>query len=560
MLLSRRMLVVAILLAGVTFQPARGQESAPAPAPRPPESAPAPAPRAPADLEHRVLELEETVRQLQAEKAGKVIPAAAVSAPARRKVIPASAVSAPAAVKPVLPGQLPPPVAAPVMDPGLELDSNPARGGDTRGINLERPRVGEGPGYSPSIGLPPGEVAGWSNGFYLQSPDQRFVFRITGQIQADYRSYLNDNDTTDIDTFLVRRARFGLEATLFDYYEFRFMPDFGQGKAVVQDAFMNIHYWDAFQFEAGKFKQPFSYEQLIQDRYVPTMERSLIDQLTPARDVGAMFHGQKLFGNRLDYGFAISNGEINGGSTDSDLNNNKDFNGRIAVHPFGGSDCEFFLHYLEVGMSGGFGDQNQPVQPSTLQTPLGVKWFTFNPTVQAYGARSRLSPELSYFYGPFGFATQFFHMDQEMLANTTNLISRSHQIDVIANGYYIMTTLLVTGERRTGYSQAIEPLANFDPRYPFSHPGAWELVGRVSRLHLSNVFLPSSSFQLANPLTNSDGATEMTLGFNWYLNRFVRMQFNWEHSWFDTPVLLGQPLVGRLTHQDTLGMRMQVIF
>jgi len=31
----------------------------------------------------------------------------------------------------------------------------------------------------------------------------------------------------------------------------------------------------------------------------------------------------------------------------------------------------------------------------------------------------------------------------------------------------------------------------------------------------------------------------MTLGYNWYFNKWVRMQFNWEHAWFDDPVQLG---------------------
>src|SRR4029077_14134356 len=105
----------------------------------------------------------------------------------------------------------------------------------------------------------------WRDGFIMESGNRAFVFRVTGQIQADYRSFLNDADQTDIDTFLVRRARFGLEATLFNYYEFRLLPDFGQSTPVIQDAYMNVHYWDAFQIEAGRFKQPFSYEQLIQD-------------------------------------------------------------------------------------------------------------------------------------------------------------------------------------------------------------------------------------------------------------------------------------------------------
>ena len=60
--------------------------------------------------------------------------------------------------------------------------------------------------------------------------------------------------------------------------------------------------------EAGKFKEPFSYEQLIQDRFVPTMERSIIDQLVPARDEGVMIHGQKLFEDRFDYAVGVFNG------------------------------------------------------------------------------------------------------------------------------------------------------------------------------------------------------------------------------------------------------------
>jgi phosphate-selective porin OprO/OprP len=428
--------------------------------------------------------------------------------------------------------------------------------GSGRGISLERQRLGEDPGSSPSTGLPRGQVAGWGNGFYLQSPDQQFILRITGQIQADNHSYLNANDTTDIDTFIVRRARFGLEANLWNYYEFRFLPDFGLGKAVLQDAYINVHYWDAFQVEAGKFKQPFSYEQLIQDRYVPTLERSLIDQLVPARDVGVMVHGQHLLCDHLDYAFAISNGEING---DTDLNNNKDVNGRIAVQPFGGENQPPALRYLSLGVSGSFGDQNQPVQPNTLSTPLGVRWFVFNSTVQAYGARTRWSPEVSYFCGPLGFAAQEFHMDQEMIAATTGVAARE-RVPVIANGYYLLATLLLTGERRTGYSQAISPVRPFDLRSPLAHPGAWELVARVSRLQLASDVYLGPPLQLANPATTSNGATEMTLGFNWYLNRQVRLQFNWERSWFDRGVQLGPGPAGLLGHQDAIGTRFQVIF
>jgi phosphate-selective porin OprO/OprP len=439
---------------------------------------------------------------------------------------------------------------------GRRSSSSPSEGGG-RGLSLERERLGSDPGTSPSGGLPKGQVAGWNNGFYIQSPDQRFVFRITGQIQADYKSFVNGNDTTDIDTFLVRRARLGLEATLFDYYEFRLLPDYGLGRAVIQDAYLNVHYLDAFQFEAGKFKQPFSYEQLIQDRYVPTLERSLIDQLVPARDEGVMVHGQHLFNNHFDYAFAFSNGEING---DTDLNNNKDFNGRIVLRPFGDAPEGALLRFLAFGVSGGFGSQNQPVQPSALFTPLGVKWFTFNPTVFAYGERSRWSPEVNYFYGPAGVAWQYFHLDQEMIAAPTGNGVLQHRVPVVMSGYYVLATVFLTGETRTDYSQAIAPVRPFDLRHPFANPGAIELVARVSFLHVGGDVFTPGPFNLASAANSAGVATESTLGFNWYLNRQVRVQFNWEHAQFDRGVLLGLGPNGHLGHQDTLGTRFQIIF
>jgi len=96
---------------------------------------------------------------------------------------------------------------------------------------------------------------------------------------------------------------------MMDYYEFRLLPDFAGSSTAksITDAYLNVHYWDAFQLEIGKFKQPFSYEELIQDRYVPTMERSMIDQLTPQRDEGVMIHGHKMFDDRFEYGISVSN-------------------------------------------------------------------------------------------------------------------------------------------------------------------------------------------------------------------------------------------------------------
>jgi phosphate-selective porin OprO and OprP len=395
------------------------------------------------------------------------------------------------------------------------------------------------------------------DGFFIRSKDNKNVLRLTGQIQSDYHGYLNPVDTTDIDTFVVRRARFGLEATVFQYYEFRFLPDFGNGQVVIQDAYANVHYEDDIQLQVGKFKQPISYEQVaIMDRFVPFLERSIIDQLTPARDPGIMFHGENLFDNRFDYAMALSNGETNG---NLDTNNSSDFNARIVFRPFNSPEWDE-LRYLQIGLSGGFGNEHEPINPSVFKTPAGVPFFQFNSTVTASGTRTRLCPEIAYFLGPLGLAAEYMDWHQDMRPGSTAAFAAPRfLVDLPIDGWFVFGTLLLTGEQRTSYTE-LTPLAPFDIRCPWSAPGAWELALRVSRFEVGDqAFVPVAT-QLANPALWSRGATEMTSGFNWYFNKWVRVQFNWEHAWFDQKVELGTGQAGRTQHQDSLITRFQIIF
>jgi len=96
--------------------------------------------------------------------------------------------------------------------------------------------------------------------------------------------------------------------------------------------------------------------------------------------------------------------------------------------------------------------------------------------------------------------------------------------------------------------------------------GAWEFTGRLDRMEVDpNVFavnfVGKTPVTLATPLVSSRGATEFTVGFNWYWNRFVRMQFNYEHSMFDEPIRLGgSPTQRPTSHDDALITRLQLLF
>jgi phosphate-selective porin OprO/OprP len=524
------------------------------------------APPTTAQLEKRIHDLEETVRHLQAQKEK---PAAGgpesgeQQKPANSSAIPAAHeqekqnVAASATAPAGSSSATPPGATEAALATGLQQKPEESGAEEGRTVSLE------------AVGLK-SVLAGWTekNGFFLRSEDDRFHLRITGQIQADYRAFLDGTDYTDIDTFLVRRARLGIEADMFKYYEFRLLPDFSNAQTPgnpaqerIQDAYLNVHYWNAFQVEAGKFKQPFSYEQLIQDRFVPTVERSLIDQLVPARDEGVMIHGYNLFYGRFDYQVAVSNGEING---DEDTNELKDLVARVVVRPFNQTDW-WLVKGLQLGMGVTTGHEQEPIMPNQLRTPATVLWFTFNSTVRADGLRNRWSPEVVYFNGPLGLAAQYFRQDQKMSPIFAGPGSQ-YDISVPFEGFYVLATYLLTGEERTTYSAPVVPNHPFDPCHPVMCAGAWELVARVSHLTVGDdVFVPLATgkktfLTLADPTRSSLGATEMTLGFNWYLNAWVRVQFNWEHAWFEDPVRLGPGLSGYLKHQDSLLSRLQVIF
>ena len=470
----------------------------------------------------------------------------------------------------------------------VSMPSNDPAGSGAPAANGSAPASTQAVSNAPGGGAgdPAGEnFIGWNEGFFLQSPDRSCHLRITGQIQADCRTYLDHVDasstansavagsptTGSVDEFLIRRARLGIEATMANYYEFRLLPDFA-GTTVaksITDAYVNVHYWDEFQLEAGKFKQPLSYEELIQDRYVPFMERSMMDQLTPQRDEGVMIHGERLFCGRFDYAVAVSNGDSNDSTFDN--NDHKDFNGRIVFRPFFDRDGQGVFRLLSFGISGGVGVENEPLStssstPPTLTTPSTVTWFAFNATttpvtggttaIAANGVRDRISPEVTYFYSSLGFAAQYYQQDQ--LFQTSS--SKAALVDVSFNGYYAMVSYLLTGEQRHEYSQQIEPFCPFDPSAPVASPGAWEVLLRVDRMEVGQSAF-TSGLASAKSTTNqsSPACFETTTGINWYLNKWVRAQMNWEHANFANSVKIGTAPKA-FSEEDALYTRFQVIF
>jgi phosphate-selective porin OprO/OprP len=383
--------------------------------------------------------------------------------------------------------------------------------------------------YQKSIEAPIVKVG--AEGFSLSSPNHDYNIDFGGIIQADGRFFASGSDKNCCSTFFLNRVRPILTGSVGKYYNFNITPDFGQGKVTLQDAYLNITYWDYASLRAGKFKAPFDLERLQSDRDLQFSERSEIQNLVPNRDTGFDLHG-KLLNGRVYYDAALMNGVPNNTASDTtDLDNNdgKDFVGRIFATPFELSENEW-LKGLGFGFGGSYGDERGSTT-SVYKTYGMSTWFSYNKGVTASGLRARIEPQLYYYWRSFGLMAEYAQDEHSLNLFTkvgkapfTKLINRTDTFT--DTGYFAQASYLLTGEDASyGW---IKPYHPFDPRN--GRWGAWELAARIS-----NVAAQTRQFQLgfASSDVSAKTATEWALGVNWYLTSNVKWQFDYANTFFD---------------------------
>jgi phosphate-selective porin OprO/OprP len=101
----------------------------------------------------------------------------------------------------------------------------------------------------------------------------------------------------------------------------------------------------------------------------------------------------------------------------------------------------------------------------------------------------------------------------------------------------------------------IEPLHPFDLRPGRFGLGALELTARYSLLDLDRRVFTAG---LVDPNLWTNRAQMTDVGFNWYLNKFIKIYFDWEHAMFAQPVYF-RPGALRATN-DLFWFRFQVYF
>jgi phosphate-selective porin OprO/OprP len=392
-------------------------------------------------------------------------------------------------------------------------------------------------------------VGAGADGFFVRSPDQAFQLKLRAYAQADGRWLLDPQSEGD-DTFLFRRVRLNFEGTLFEHIDFRIMPDFANSTLTLFDAYANLKYFPEAQLQVGKFKPPVGLERLQSATALMFVERAFPTLLVPSRDIGGMLWSELAEG-LVTYQIGAFNGVRDGGTQDVDTDDGKDIAGRLFFHPFRTLENQW-LDGFGIGVAGTAGRIDEQAPTSFRTTAAATNFFAYRgasatfAAVTGDGDRFRWTPQAYWYAGPIGFMAEFVSSEQEMRRDPLPAVGGdSFREDLRHDAWQVALSYALTGENAS--YRGLIPAAPFAPSE--GSWGAFEIAARYNEIDFDDDSFDGGAASFADPTTSATKAQGVTVGLNWYLNRWVKVMVNYDRTTFDGGAAGGTP--GAIRDRDT---------
>jgi len=153
----------------------------------------------------------------------------------------------------------------------------------------------------------------WKTGIKLETANGNFKIALIGRLMWDTAwrtssdfppmdSSTPPNNITMDNTFF-RRARLGVEGTVYQNTAFKVQVDFASGTVALKDVFVGLNNLGGetkISVVGGHFKEPFSLEELTSSKYIFFMERSApTNAFAPSRNVGIYGRSTNLLKGRM---------------------------------------------------------------------------------------------------------------------------------------------------------------------------------------------------------------------------------------------------------------------
>lgn len=348
---------------------------------------------------------------------------------------------------------------------------------------------------------------------------------LRARFQGDLRrsdAFVAEDEDVAVD---LAKRRVGVEGRVGDVADFQVeyeLREFDQWR----DVYVDYRQFTVVRAQAGKFKLPFGLEENISATNLDFVYRSRVSrQLAPGRDRGVMLHGS-LLRNVVNYEAGVFAHDGDNGrprTTGRRRSGDRTTAFRVTVDPFRASRSP--LRDFQFAVATAASDLPEGYSSMRGRASLGAEFFESDIWVQ--GTRRRTGVEMRWRPGPFSVQSEYIRVTDERRGQS---VENTDLSPLLAQGWYLSGTWAVTGERK---SRGLGT-----PDHPFLRggAGAFELAGRVEALRfgsLSQDGLPSTSPRPEVIVGNADRA--VTIGVNWYLNPWIKIQGNLIHETIEDP-------------------------
>ena len=330
---------------------------------------------------------------------------------------------------------------------------------------------------------------------------------IHARFQSDYlvrdESDPGVSSLTFEDRLSVPRKRVSVKGELFDRVSFEVEGEVGDDQPW-RDVYADVKVHHTLRVRAGRFKVPFSLEQLTSPTELDFIARTAaVSDLAPSRDIGLMLHG-RLAAKAIKYEGGVF--EIDAAARLWTAGATRTYAGRVTLAPLHdgksrGSDAlEFSAALLRSDL---------PEGRSSLNGHL-VMGDTFFHRMFVNGIRTRMGASLAWnatrgsVYGEWIRALD---------SRQGQAIDGGNLSDLVSTGGYAAGVWHLIA--RDGHRWGHAPLRGID------------LTGRVDRLAYGSTATSDDVF--LNPRADHVapiGKDTWTAGVNWYVNRWVKIQAN----------------------------------
>ena len=325
---------------------------------------------------------------------------------------------------------------------------------------------------------------------------------LRARLEADIRQSdapEGDRSATQEEWLHVGRRRIGVEGRAIRVLEYQVEYELAARRW--RDVYVGYRQFDAFRLRVGLFKVPFGLEENTSTTNLDFVYRARISsRLAPGRDRGLMAHGRVL-SNRIEYetGFFRHDGENARPSTAPRVYGGRTVAGRVVLQPFRGSTS--VASKLRIGAASAISNVPTGFPGIRARTVFGSSFYDSD--VWVSGRRFRTGLEARWRSGPMSIQAEYMRATDERRGQS---VEDQDLSPLVAHGWYLAATYAVVRQRRLG---------------------TIDLAARIERLAFGSSGSggePSSSARADRVRGNADRV--MTLGLNWKVNRWIRVQGN----------------------------------